>query len=94
MLLKDSPTFVAAFLGIMRAGGVSVPMNTRLAPKDLAFAIADSEAAVLLIDDEFLPLLDKAREAGAPSPASWRSMAPHRPAWRISARWSPRRRRI
>lgn len=68
MLLKDSPTFVAAFLGIMRAGGVSVPMNTRLAPKDLAFAIADSEAAVLLIDDEFLPLLDKAREAGAPSP--------------------------
>lgn len=62
MLLKDSPVFVAAFLGIMRCGCVAVPLNTRLAPRDLAFVLRDSEASVLLIDAEFLPVYLRATE--------------------------------
>ena len=60
LLLKDSPTFVAAFLGIMRIGAVVVPLSTRASAKDFAFAIDDSEAEALLIDEEFLPLYEAA----------------------------------
>jgi benzoate-CoA ligase len=60
LLLKDSPDFVAAYLGIMRAGAVSVALSTRSSAHDLAFAIEDSSAKVLLIDEEFLPLYQEA----------------------------------
>lgn len=62
MLLKDSPLFVASFIGIMRLGCVAVPLNTRLAPRDVAFVLDDSEAAALIIDEEFLPVYRKAAE--------------------------------
>lgn len=68
LLLKDSPTFAAAFLGVMRVGGVSVPVSTRASVKDLAFVLRDSEAAALLIDDEFVPLFREAVAMGAPPP--------------------------
>jgi len=60
LLLKDSPDFVAAHLGIMRIGAVAVALSTRASAHDLAFAIKDSAAKVLLIDDEFLPLYAQA----------------------------------
>lgn len=60
LLLKDSPDFVAAYLGIMRIGAVSVALSTRSSAHDLAFAIGDSGAKVLLIDEEFLPLYQQA----------------------------------
>jgi benzoate-CoA ligase len=61
LLLKDSPDFVAIFLGIIRIGAVAVPLNTRATAKELGFAIADSDAKVLFLDDEFLPLYEQAR---------------------------------
>jgi 3-hydroxybenzoate/4-hydroxybenzoate---CoA ligase len=64
LLLKDSPVFVAAFLGIMRIGAVAVPISTRLTAEDLAFVIADSGAKALIIDEDFLPLYQRAVEIG------------------------------
>jgi len=60
LLLKDTPDFVAAFLGIMRIGAVAVPISTRASAKDIAFTIVDSGAKVLVLDDEFLPLYEQA----------------------------------
>ncbi len=60
LFLKDSPDFVAAYLGVMRIGAISVALSTRSTAKDLAFVIADSGAKTLLIDDEFLPLYEQA----------------------------------
>ena len=60
LLLKDSPVFIAAHLGIMRSGAVPVALSTRSTANELAFVIEDSGAKVLLIDDEFLPLYEKA----------------------------------
>ena len=60
LLLKDSPVFVAAHLGIMRSGAVAVAISTRSTAKDLAFAIDDADAKVLLIDEEFLPIYQQA----------------------------------
>ena len=68
MLMKDSPDFVAAFLGIMRRGCVAVPLSTRLTSRDLAFALGDSEAVALLVDDEFVPLYRGAAEQAGTHP--------------------------
>ncbi len=62
LLLKDSPDFVAAFLGIMRIGAVAAPISTRLTAEDLAFVVADSGAKALIIDDDFLPQYRRAAE--------------------------------
>jgi benzoate-CoA ligase len=44
----------------MRSGAVAVAISTRSTAKDLAFAIDDADAKVLLIDDEFLPIYQQA----------------------------------
>ena len=56
MMMRDTPELVACYLGAMRAGGVSIAVNTRLAPADLAHILNDSEAEILLIDRDFLPI--------------------------------------
>ena len=68
LLLKDSPDFVAAFLGIMRIGAVAVPISTRLTAEDLAFVMADSGAKALIIDDDFLPAYRRAVEINGRRP--------------------------
>lgn len=69
LVLKDSPDFVAAFLGIMRIGAVAVPISTRLTAEDLAFVMADSGAKALIIDDDFLPQYRRAIEINGRRPA-------------------------
>ena len=69
LLLKDSPDFVAAFLGIMRIAAVAVPISTRLTAEDLAFVMTDSGAKALIIDDDFLPQYRRAIEINGRRPA-------------------------
>jgi benzoate-CoA ligase len=59
-LMKDTPLFCAAYLGAMRAGLVAVALNTRLAPPEHAFVVADSAARLLVADADFM---DSARAA-------------------------------
>ncbi|NMG75749.1 benzoate-CoA ligase family protein [Aromatoleum diolicum] len=62
-LMDDSPEMVAAYLGAMRIGAVSVALNVRLAPRDVRYVIEDSACRVLFIDAEFLHLyLEIARD--------------------------------
>jgi benzoate-CoA ligase len=56
LLLKDSPELVFCHLGAIKAGGVAVTLNLRADAEELAFAIADSGCALLLLDAEYLPL--------------------------------------
>jgi benzoate-CoA ligase family protein len=60
LLLKDSPDLVAAYLGVMRIGAVTVALSTRSTASDLAFAIKDSACRAILLDDEFLPVYEQA----------------------------------
>ncbi len=50
--------FHAGFLGT----GVINPLNLRLAPKELAFILGDSESKVCFVDAFFAPLIDGVRE--------------------------------
>ncbi len=54
IMMKDTPNLVAAYLGTMKIGGVSIAYNVRASEKDLLYALTDSRAKVLLIDAEFL----------------------------------------
>ena len=57
LLMRDTPGFVAAYLGALKIGAVAVALNTRATAAALAFYIADSGARLLVADAAFLPLL-------------------------------------
>jgi benzoate-CoA ligase family protein len=58
LMMCDTPEYVAAIFGAMRAGFVPVLINS-LSPGDLvAYYLQDSGAEVAIVDDEFVDLFD------------------------------------
>jgi len=49
------------YYGVLEAGAVLLPLNIRLAPQELAYILNDSEATVLLFEDQFKELVDSFR---------------------------------
>jgi len=62
VLSLNSDRYLEALYATVWAGGVFVPINTRLAPPEIAFWIKDSECRVLLIDDTFAPVIAEHRD--------------------------------
>lgn len=58
ILALNSDRYFEYFYAVPWAGGVFVPINIRLAPPEVAFWLNDSGTEVLLIDDNFLHMLD------------------------------------
>lgn len=58
ILALNSDRYFEYFYAVPWAGGVFVPINIRLAPPEVAFWLNDSGTEVLLIDDNFLHVLD------------------------------------
>jgi long-chain acyl-CoA synthetase len=50
--LKNRPEFVPAFLGILFAGAVVVPINNFLKPDEVSYMLNDSGADVIISDEE------------------------------------------
>ncbi len=57
---ENSPDFLAVLFGAVQRGAVFVPINTRLAPPEIAHVLADSGARVLVHDPEFASRLEDA----------------------------------
>lgn len=55
--LRDGLDFVAVFLGTMKIGAVSLPINTYLKPKDYAYYIKDSGAKVVIVDQSLAAMI-------------------------------------
>jgi 4-hydroxybenzoate-CoA ligase len=55
--MLDTVDFPVAFWGALRAGVVPVPVNTLLPPDQLAYILADSRAAGLVVSAPLLPAL-------------------------------------
>lgn len=64
ILALNSDRYHESLLAVPWAGGVVVPLNVRWSAAEVAFALTDAEARVLLVDDALLPLLPQVR-AGA-----------------------------
>ncbi|MBU9443611.1 AMP-binding protein [Burkholderia multivorans] len=64
---ENCPEYLEALHSIYWAGAVSVPVNFKLHPKELAFILANAEADVLFVSEALLATL---REAAIELPAS------------------------
>jgi fatty-acyl-CoA synthase len=57
----NSHRLLEAYYGVLEAGAVLLPLNIRLSASELSFILNDSGASVLLIDPQFLPLVESFR---------------------------------
>src|SRR4051812_41807111 len=66
LMLPNVPYFPVIYYGILRAGGVVVPMNVLLKGREVTFYLTDPGARVLLAWHDFAaPAQEGAEEAGA-----------------------------
>src|SRR6202167_670351 len=63
--LPNIPQFVIAYFGILKAGGVVVPMNVLLKAREIAFQLEDSGARALITYGGILDEAAKAAESAA-----------------------------
>ena len=68
MVVKDCPEFYYLFWGGVKAGIVSVPINTLLRAADYQYMIEDSECAVLAYSPEFAAEVEPALAAASHKP--------------------------
>jgi len=54
--------FLEAYYGITQIGAISVPMNYRLSPREIAFILQDSESKILIADSMFKNQIDPVRK--------------------------------
>ncbi|KAL2014753.1 hypothetical protein VTN00DRAFT_2278 [Thermoascus crustaceus] len=58
ILCPNTPAFLESIFGIAAAGAVNVAVNYRLKPEDVAYIFDHAEADAIIVDAEFVHLLD------------------------------------
>src|SRR5438876_5587963 len=58
ILALNSDHYFEYLLAVPMAGGAVVPLNTRLAAREIQYLLEDSGAEILFTDDRFAPMLD------------------------------------
>jgi len=61
ILHPNCHTFLEAYYAVPQIGAISVPINTRLSPGEIAFILQDSESKILIADSMFRNQLDSVR---------------------------------
>jgi long-chain acyl-CoA synthetase len=62
-MLPNVPYFAIAYYGVLRAGGVVVPMNVLLKERETSFYLSDPETTTVLAWHEFAPAAQTGAEA-------------------------------
>jgi long-chain acyl-CoA synthetase len=62
MLALNSDRYVEYFHAVWWAGAVANPVNTRWSVHEIAYSLVDCDSQVLIVDDQYLPLVDAIRE--------------------------------
>ncbi len=62
ILLPNCHTFLEAYHATAQIGAISVPINYRLSPGEIAFILQDSESKILIADSMFKNQVDPIRE--------------------------------
>ncbi|KAF2433243.1 AMP dependent synthetase and ligase [Tothia fuscella] len=63
ILCPNTPAFLEGVFGVGAAGAVNVAVNYRLKPEDISYILQHGDVEVVIVDAEFLPLLDGFRKA-------------------------------
>jgi len=61
LLLPNSAEYVIAYFACWRLGAVAGPINSLLKAQEISYVISNSEAKALLVNSEYLPLVDGIR---------------------------------
>lgn len=59
LIASASPQWIAAYLGILRSGGVAVPIDKELKASELRHVLSDSEARVLFTEQAYLETIQE-----------------------------------
>ncbi len=62
VIAKNCLEWLALYYGAFKVGGVPVPLNTRLAPREWVHLLRDAGVRVLVAQDQFAPALDGIRD--------------------------------
>ncbi len=62
VLLPNCHYFLEAYYGVAQIGAISVPINYRLSPGEIAFILEDSESKILIVDPMFEKKVEAIRE--------------------------------
>jgi acyl-CoA synthetase (AMP-forming)/AMP-acid ligase II len=68
ILAPNTPAFLESIFGIAAVGAVNVATNYRLKADDINYIFTHAEADVIIVDQEYLPLLEKFRKANPKVP--------------------------
>lgn len=61
VLHPNSPEVLLAYFGIIKMGGVTVPINTMYTPREIKFILENSDAKALLLREDFFPRVEPIR---------------------------------
>ncbi|RJR48232.1 MAG: long-chain-fatty-acid--CoA ligase [Desulfobacteraceae bacterium] len=61
-LLQNSAPFLEIFFAVSQIGSIFVPLNFRLAPREITFEINDCKAETFFFDQTFIPMLQEIRK--------------------------------
>ena len=64
ILSLNSDRYFESLYAAVWAGGIFVPINTRLAPPEIEFWLNDSESSLLFVDETFAEIVEKSRLEG------------------------------
>lgn len=62
VLLMNSPEVLISYQGILRTGGVIIPVIFLLGPTEIAHILKNSEAVAIITSKAFLPTIDQAKQ--------------------------------
>src|SRR5829696_8917452 len=61
LLMPNSVEYVIAYFACWQLGALAGPINSLLKSQEIAYVISNSEAKALLVNSEFLPLIESIR---------------------------------
>src|SRR6267378_205534 len=61
LLLPNSVEYVVAYFACWTIGAIAGPVNSLLKAKEIAYVVSNSETKALLVNSEFLPIVDSIR---------------------------------
>src|ERR1041385_8964785 len=62
LLLRNSVEYIIAYFTCWQIGALAGPINSLLKSQEIAYVISNSEARALLVNSEFLPLIETIRD--------------------------------
>ncbi len=59
ILMENCPEYIITYFAILRAGGITVPVNTLLTPNEITYILTDSGSTILIYSDGFSSHIEK-----------------------------------